>query len=500
MLRTTNPTRTLWETILPPGFEDLPRELAAVDRLLDDPAFFEPYRPHFSARLGRPSTPVECYLRMMFLKHRYGLGYESLCREVGDSISWMRFCRIPLGERVPHPSTLGKLTARAGETVIDELNRALLAKAAGEKVLKTNQVRADTTVVGANVSYPTDSGLLVRAIRLIVGLVTAIHLAGGAKRTSIRDRRRAAGRRARSISAHLKLRNDDAKKAVLSITGELADLAEATATEATRVLANARRALARQGDAASGRLRSSVAELETILGRTGRVVAQTRARLAGTMPASADRLVSMHDPDARPIAKGRLGKPVEFGYKAQVVDNVDGIVLDHSVHQGNPADAPLLAPAIARIKNLCGRAPRSVTADRGYGEAKIDEALTDLGVKTVVIPRKGKPSATRRATEHRRGFVRLVKWRTGSEGRISYLKRRWGWDRTRFDGLGGTTTWCGLGVLAHNAVKIAALIDDKQTGPARVPAPVRDDIAMIQTDPVAPRPPPGPPPTHSAAA
>ena len=53
-------------------------------------------------------------------------------------------------------------------------------------------------------------------------------------------------------------------------------------------------------------------------------------------------MVSLHDRDARPIAKGRLGKPVEFGYKAQVVDNDDGIVVDHAVHVGNPADASIL--------------------------------------------------------------------------------------------------------------------------------------------------------------
>ena len=42
MLVTTNPQQTLWETILPPGYQDLPTELAAVDALLHDPAFFEP--------------------------------------------------------------------------------------------------------------------------------------------------------------------------------------------------------------------------------------------------------------------------------------------------------------------------------------------------------------------------------------------------------------------------------------------------------------------------
>src|SRR5690348_2007588 len=133
MLVTTNPQLTLWEMILPPGYQDLPRELAAVDGLLDDPVFFQPYRAHFSAELGRPSIPIETYLRMMFLKHRYRLGYETLCREVADSLSWSRFCRIPLGCTVPHPSTLEKITTRCGPETIAALNRALLAKAAGRR-------------------------------------------------------------------------------------------------------------------------------------------------------------------------------------------------------------------------------------------------------------------------------------------------------------------------------------------------------------------------------
>ena len=110
---------------------------------------------------------------------------------------------------------------------------------------------------------------------------------------------------------------------------------------------------------------------------TRQIAAQTRQRLAGTTPDGATRRVSLHDPDARPIAKGRLGKPVEFGSKAQVCDNDDGIVLDHDVQPGNPADAPRLAPSIERVKKRTGRTPRTVTADRGYGEQAVDDALHD---------------------------------------------------------------------------------------------------------------------------
>jgi IS5 family transposase len=76
------------------------------------------------------------------------------------------------------------------------------------------------------------------------------------------------------------------------------------------------------------------------------------------MPGGASRRVSPHEPDARPIAKGRLGRPVEFGYKAQVTDNDDGVVLDYAVEQGNPADGPQLAPATGRVIKRTGNKPR----------------------------------------------------------------------------------------------------------------------------------------------
>jgi len=182
----------LWDAILPSELLVLPDELARVDALLDDPTFFAPFAAHFDARIGRPSIPMETYLRLMFLKFRYRLGYEVLCREVADSISWQRFCRIPFGTRVPHPTTLMKITSRSGDDAVAGLNEALLAKAAAAKLLRTDKVRADTTVVEAAVGYPTDSGLLAKAIGTMARTVARIK-AGGATRTRARDRRRSAG-------------------------------------------------------------------------------------------------------------------------------------------------------------------------------------------------------------------------------------------------------------------------------------------------------------------
>ena len=161
MLTTVNAQPTLWEAILPEAVLGLPAELEAVDSLLDDAVFFEP-----------------------------------LCREVADSISWQRFCRIRLGASTPHPTTLRKITTRCGVDVVDGLNEALLAKAAAARVFKTNRMRADTTVVEADVAYPTASGLMTKGVATMAATIREIKAAGLATGTKTRDRTRTARSRA----------------------------------------------------------------------------------------------------------------------------------------------------------------------------------------------------------------------------------------------------------------------------------------------------------------
>src|SRR5260370_1113083 len=267
MFRTIGDGPSEWESLLPPEVLGVPAELARVDALLVDPVFFAPFAQYFHPVLGRPGTPAEWYLRLMFLKSRHGLGVETLCAEVSDSISWRRVCRSPLDARVPHPTTLMQLTGRGGDA---------------------GWGRRDAGVGGRN------------------------------------------GRHAgpKAISGRVR-----------------------------------------------GRLVRALDELAVTIGRTATLVAQARTRLAGQTPEGATRLVSLHDPDARPIRKGRIDRPVEFGYKAQVTDNDDGIVLDYSVEYGAAPDGPQLAPAIQRIHRRAGQVPRAVAADRGYGQAATEADL-----------------------------------------------------------------------------------------------------------------------------
>jgi transposase, IS5 family len=160
---------SLWDEILPEEVRVLPDDLAALDELLADPAVLAPIARRWerealdsgarSLTEGRPTIPMDTYVRLMVVKHRCGWGYETLMREVSDSLHLRRFCRLGLSERVPDESTVRKLTRRLGAEVVHELTRTVIQKARREKRFRPRAARIDSTVVEADVRYPTDAAL-----------------------------------------------------------------------------------------------------------------------------------------------------------------------------------------------------------------------------------------------------------------------------------------------------------------------------------------------------
>ena len=444
MLRERAVGESLWEAVLPEELRVLPPELGKVDAILDDDRFLAPFRSRLTATIGRPTIPIETYLRLMYLKHRYGLGYETLCREVADSFTWRRFCRIAVAGRVPDPSTLMKLTKRLGPGLVEELNAGLLALAVERKVLRSRRLRVDTTVVEADIRSPTDSGLCAHAVSRLTRLARRIKAAGLAPRSRLRDRRRSVGKRVRAIS-FVRVRGRQALGTIDRLTAEIATRAKQTLREAHALAGNARR------DARRKRVSVALVErLERELEAAEQVLAQTDLRLAGqrTIP---DRRVSLVDPDARPIRMGSPRRPTEFGYKATVADTADGFVITDVPERGGPVDGSLLDGAIRKAKRA-GMQVRSVYADRGFGTSTADAALAQHRIRDPVIPRQQRAAPI----EQTRSWRRRYRFRNGLEGRISQLKRK-GLRRTRLRSLEGAQTWVGGIALAHNLQRMALL-------------------------------------------
>ena len=145
MLRLDSSSREqpmMWEAVLPPELFQMNEELTQVDKLLNDDRFLAPFRERFGTRIGRPTTAVATYLRMMYLKRRYQLGYEVLAKEVKDSFAWRRFCHLSLSDHVPDSTTLIKLTHKYGEETVRALNDALVLKLKEGKVVRGKKLRA----------------------------------------------------------------------------------------------------------------------------------------------------------------------------------------------------------------------------------------------------------------------------------------------------------------------------------------------------------------------
>jgi IS5 family transposase len=167
-----------------------------------------------------------------------------------------------------------------------------------------------------------------------------------------------------------------------------------------------------------------------------------------------DRIVSLSDPDARPIRKAKLGKPNEFGYVTQLAEVTEhtrpgarGLILPASTTIGNPAENTLLPGTVAELKRLALR-PREVAVDGGFQPGPTNSALADLAPETVFI-------AGRQHPQSKRSQRRLRRYRTGQQGRISHLKRRYGLDRSRLKGDHGQQIWTEWAILAHNADTLA---------------------------------------------
>jgi len=442
---------SLFDLGLPVEVRELPADLAALDRLLADPALLAPVERAWDAAargFGRPTIPIERLLRLMVIKQRSGWGYETLVREVSDSLHLRRFCRIALTERVPDESTVRKLVRRLGPEVIEEITRAVIANATtGERRFVARAARIDSTVVEADIRYPTDIGLAADAAKVLAREAAAVgNLAGqGARR--VRDRSRAVAQRLHKLNRTLAARTGQGKPTALRLTGEAGRLVERSVREARRV-AERLRARAR-GRGAQAKL-AAAERLDELAERADKVARQIRQRLAGER--ISDRLVSIADPDARPIRKGKLRAPTEFGYVIQLAEVCEntrrgarGLIVPVASEIGSPNEPDLLPTTAAELDRLRLK-PRELALDGGFYPDGVAEDLP--GPERVFI--SGRQSAGSRRTDRR-----LARFRVGIEGRISHLKRRYGLRRSRLKGHRGAHTWTAWAILAYDLDTLA---------------------------------------------
>ena len=433
-------------------------ELRRIDEALDDEALVDEVLgalqrrwPRSSCR-GRHGTPAEVVLRLLVLRHLRNWSYEVLVREVTGSLVYRRFCRIEAGH-VPEHTTLIKVAKLVSGTTLDALMTRVVQIAAERGVTKGRRMRVDTTVVEAHIHHPTDSGLCEDAARVLSRGLR--RLAGAGIRLGFRVCRvsRSVSRRMREIAQAVRLRGDRARAAIKRPYKRLLRIVGRLVRQADKAVRSARRQQGRLDAQARKRAARAVARLGQVLPLSRQVIRQTRARVLRGQTQSPGKIISLFEPWAQIIRKGKLHRPTEFGAVVKVQEADGGIVTDIAIDPGK-ADAPLLVPAVERHIAIFGRPPDLCATDRGFYSTDGERRIQELGVRRAVIPKPGHRSESRILYEKQRWFRRGRAWRSGGEARISRLKHAFGMHGSRYRGEEGMHRSVCWAAIANNLVAI----------------------------------------------
>jgi len=403
---------------------------------------------------GRPATPAEVVLRLLLLKHMRNWSYAVLEREVRANLVYRQFTRVG-AEKVPDAKTLGRLALALGPEIIEQLHRRVITLACERRVVRGRRLRVDTTVVETNIHYPTDSSLLGDGVRVLTRAMKRIAQIAGRAGARLRDRSRAVGLQVRLIARSSRSRIPQGQERLKVCYRKLL-------YHTARVVGQAKRFAA---EVASGRksarglleqiaLQGQRAYLERMIPLVRQLMHQARERIFKGNTHLPGKLVSLFEPHTEVIRKGKAAKPTEFGKMVKVQEAEAQIVTHYEVYAERPSDSDLLLPAIATHEELVGRKPYLVTADAAFFSQRNENSAHARGVKRVAIPNRSTKSKERKLLEKKRWFRNAQRWRTGSEGRISLLKRRHGLSRCRYQGMPGIQRWVGLGVIADNLINI----------------------------------------------
>jgi IS5 family transposase len=431
--------------------------LSKIDHYLEDEQLFQLVKQDLSQRwlktlfTGRNTTPVEVSLRMLVIKRLYQYSYEETERCVSDSLVLRKFCRIYLNP-VPDDTTLIRTANLIRSETLVAFNARITELTIENKVTKGKKLRTDGTVVESNIHAPSDNRHLADSVRVLSrNLRRAGELIKDAVQVTqdqAKNMNTAAKRHARKIGETLRKRTDEALASGQKMYTELLEITKSAIHRAKGTLPQLRQTAGKTA-------KHLTRELEKFTPLAEKVVQQTKRRILENekVPAQ-EKIVSIFEPHADIICRGKEDHPVEYGHKVWL-DEVDGgIVTHYRILVGNPSDEKQWKPSLEAHIETFKHPPEQASADRGLFSAQNETTSEELGVIHSVLPQKGYRSKERLEHEHRDWFVAGRKWHAGIEGRISVLKRAHGLGSCLNHGLPGFEGWVGWGVIAGNLAVI----------------------------------------------
>jgi IS5 family transposase len=395
----------------------------------------------------------ESILRLAIVQQIEGLSFREVIVRVDDSEMLRFFCRFYDDPVISH-SNYATLVNMIQPATWEKINEIIVRFARDKKGFKGKRLRIDTTAVETDIHFPMDSSLLCDCVRVLSRLLKYVQRVDptlvGPWRSRLRDAKRLTQKLLRGGAT---LHKATRKKWY----GKLIAATERVMRRAAEVR---ERIGAGQGAVASAldtlELQALADELGHYLPLAAQCVAQARKRVLDEQEVpNAEKIFSIFEPHTELLMRGKAGKAMEFGHMVEVRQIEGGLITRYRTHAKRPAEAPLLAEAVAEHKAFFGQAPEVCAADKGFYSQQAVADVVQAGVKKVCVPKKGRRNEEEEEQEHSHWFKLAQAFRAGIEGTISVLKRVFGLWRCLREGWVHFQSWVGTGVLAHNLVLLA---------------------------------------------
>jgi IS5 family transposase len=398
-------------------------ELEEMGRILDRaPGMAEVYRAVLldvnhgrSEKTGREGLTAEQIVRLGILRARLNLSFRNLAHMTGDSLSVRAFLNLAPGECLKK-SVINSNLKSLSEATWCRINDCLKVVALEEGMEDGKSLRGDTTTTKTNIHYPTDASLLVDSVRVLTRAMNRLKGWLGVEIESSDHHRRAKKKLYRINNTHKERVRHECYLELIRVTRKTVEYAEAAVvfleTFNPQCLESLSTLMALEG------------ELKHYIPLAKKVIDQTHRRIVKgeDVPAS-EKIFSLFEPETDIIVKGH--REIVFGHKVYLATGKSSLILQLSTLDGNPADTSLVDHSMQEHKRFYNSAPNDVAFDGGFASTANRDLSKTAGVSNITFSKNGSmPLDT--LVDSKKTHRRLMRFRAGVEGCISFFKRIFG--------------------------------------------------------------------------
>ena len=394
---------------------------------------------------GRDGYTSEQLLRALIVMFVEGDSYRDVVVRIDNSEFLQYFVRLGVKPTMDF-TFLNKASCALSAKTLEAMNQALSQYAAQEEKISSEKQRMDTTVYETNIHYPTDSSLLWDSFRTLSRLLRKIQ------------------KELPQLNLQHRYHDKKVKKLYTFISRNASSKSKRTLRKvkiAYRELINRVSWIHGVGQKVSVQARSAgylIDQLDHYLPLVEQIIYQADQRvLQGISLAPDEKLYSLFEEHTELIKRGKAGKPIEFGHKVLFCQTGEKFIHHYKVMPRRIEDKELLEPAIEAHKKLFDRYPDVLSTDKGFYESMKQIASLAMKIPVVSIAKKGRRNQEEYQRETTEEFIDGQRFRAGSEGSISVLKRAFKLGKCFFKGFKNYAASVGLAVLCHNLVLLTRL-------------------------------------------